>query len=61
MRTPITLVLVGIALYGIGFVLGSNDIDPASAIIATPGAGLAVVGLVWCVVVALRSRSAASR
>jgi hypothetical protein len=55
-RTPLLLIALGIVLYAVGFALGSNDIDPASAIIATPGAVLVLVGLVWTVVATVRAR-----
>jgi hypothetical protein len=60
-RTPLLLVVLGAVLYAVGFALGSNNVDPASAIIATPGAALVLVGLVWAVVVTVRSRRQTSR
>lgn len=56
MRKPLSLVALGAVLYVVGFVLGSNDIDPASAIIATTGMGIALAGLVWAGAAGARRR-----
>jgi hypothetical protein len=59
MRNPMLLVILGAALYLVGFALGSNDIDPASAIIGTAGAAVALIGLVWAAVIKVRGRATA--
>lgn len=56
MRTPLTLVILGALMFLTGFILGNNDVDPASAFVGTTGMAVAVVGLVWAVVGQLRTR-----
>ena len=54
MRYPLLLIVLGALLYLVGFALGTNDIDPASAYIGTLGAGAALAGIVWAIVTKVR-------
>ena len=55
MRTPVSMLVAGVVLFIAGFGLGSANIDPASAIVATVAMAVFAVGLVWLVVIQVRS------
>lgn len=55
--TPVRLLILGVAVFAVGFGIGLFNVDPLSAWIGTAGMVVAFVALVWIGYLGVRSRT----